>query len=291
MSSHARLDYGHVRVYGDRQAGIRAAPSPHGGGGTGGHGHGHGRGRGRAAGGAPPGQLVSALATLSAGHGVVGQGVPKVSYTATVLADSPLAFWQAQETAGNLADSSGNGNATTGTNGAPTYHQPGAPGLGFQMVYPGLTNNNLAVFLTSQSNFTLEGTFQLQSVTANGQAILYNGNGGANGWGIVANTNGSLAMLCGGVILGNSTATLLAIGTTKWYLVQLVKRAVGTAAELWINGTQDSTPGPTNTPNVPTGSMTLGAGASVQVGLSYAAIYNTALSSAQISSHYTAWLG
>lgn len=92
MSKRARLEYGHVRVYGDKQAGIGVPSAPHGGGETGGHGqhgHGQGHGRGRGRGGVPPGQLVAALATISAGSASASQG--RVLRPATIVLAARLA--------------------------------------------------------------------------------------------------------------------------------------------------------------------------------------------------------
>ena len=51
-----------------------------------------------------------------------------MSYSAEVLADSPLAYWRLDDSTGNFADSSGNGH-TASVTGTPLYGQPAAANL------------------------------------------------------------------------------------------------------------------------------------------------------------------
>ena len=111
---------------------------------------------------------------------------------------------------------------------------------------------------------------------------LYNGDGSFNGYGIYLRLTDShrLVILNGGV--GWCSSTWVPTPGQTYHVVAV--RRSGTW-ELWINGSQLSTSG-NPTPNTPSGNTFVGG----RFGgfIDEPAIYNTALSGAQILSHYNA---
>jgi len=212
-----------------------------------------------------------------------------------ILADSPKAYWKCQEdgTTGHQLpqDSSGNGlHMTTRQSTNFSYGAAGLPVLGDKMIVcAGGSGFERATLSTVTHDFTIEMVVQVQAVTVDPQALIYNGDGGANGWGLFVRTTGKLQPLLGGVAFLTITNTALTIGTTDWYHVVFVKRAAGTAPEIWINATKDTAVQATTAPAAPSGGRTFfNEDTACQGGYAHVAIYESALSSTRIGAHYTA---
>lgn len=215
---------------------------------------------------------------------------------AAILADSPKAYYKCQETGVGSdlypLDASGNGldmNAKTSLSTGFVYGQTGWSLLGDKMI---VLAGGRSLWRTTQvstvvANFTAEFVIQIQA-TGNGQGIFYNGNGGSNGWGILANSDGTIQPLLGGVAGLTKTNTVLTIGTSSWYHVFFVKRAAGTSPEIWINGVKDTAVQGTTAPRAPSGTTNINGNTGCQAGYSHVAIYETALSSTRIAAHWTA---
>jgi hypothetical protein len=160
VSPKARFKFGHVRIDGEVKSshGIVVPPGQ-------GQGAGHGQGIGQGVGGGKdhghgqpvfsPGTLVSAFGVVSASSAPTPAPTPPgVSYLATVLADSPLAYWKLDETTGtNAADSSGNGHAGT---------YEGSPTLG---VAPLITTGKSVTFGTSK-DVAVASVFSIPTATS-----------------------------------------------------------------------------------------------------------------------------
>lgn len=207
----------------------------------------------------------------------------QTAYSAAVLADTPDLFWKLDDASGNPVDSSGNGRNATST-ASITYQQAG-PFQGSSSVAlatgGNVTRSSVANVLTN--NFSLECWFDPNTIGADNQLIVYNGNSANSGWGLVQKSGGSrfVAYLAGGVAIGaNTVGTLLA----GWNHLVTVRRA-GTW-EIWFNGVQDATGG-TSLPNTPTTSFLIG-GIQLAGNWSNAACYSSALSGARILAHYNA---
>lgn len=207
---------------------------------------------------------------------------------AAILADTPKLYWKCQEASGSLVDSSGNGLGSTATFGAPTYRVASAASLGDFMIklVPADSFTRNPVPSTVVSNFTLELIWQPQVITLDTQSIFQIGDPPNNGWGICQLLSGKLQPVLGGVALLTATTTTLTIGTANWYHVVMVKRGVGTAMEVWINGVLDGAVQAGTAPAAPTLQIGLKLGTSLTGGVAHAAIYESALSAARIAAHY-----
>ena len=97
-------------------------------------------------------------------------------------------------------------------------------------------------------NFGLELWVNLVAVNASG-TIVYNGNPGNSGWGIIRTGNGQIAALFGGVLLFGTTA----VPTGAWLHLALVRDSGRTT--LYTNGVAAATN--TSSPNPPSGALTL----------------------------------
>ena len=237
----------------------------------------------------PPG-----ISYISPGYG--GGGGGHLSYSATVLADSPVAYWRLGTGSTDVNDSSGNGHTLTKT-GTPTE----VAGLIVQDAdsarsFPGLNTTRYdaaaaSVFdmLVNQA-FTIEMWVNLSSVAAAFNRILGHEDG-TNGWNVEAHsTNGFMFnRLAAGVT--NSVNFLPAAGMTG-ITYHVVCTYDGTNLRMYLNGSLVA--GPTaSSGSVATNANTVRTGAFT--GSAYAAgtfdeiaIYTTALSQAQVTTHYNA---
>lgn len=210
-----------------------------------------------------------------------------MTYVDEVLTDSPKAFWKCQEASGTLVDSSGNGLDLSTVTGTPVYQTAGPYTSDYAVRCPGGAGFNRGTLVsTVQSNFTIEMWVMVEAVTANDQTLIYQGNSGANGWGIVVDTNRTFQYLCGGVALGASSSG--AIGSATFTHI-----AVKRAASQWtyyVNGSVDTANAGTTNPGAPSGTTTrvINAAGSAQGRYAYIAIYESALSDARVAAHYAA---
>lgn len=201
-----------------------------------------------------------------------------------ILDAAPVVAWEFQEESGNVQDISGNGRHMDSVAGTPDYRQVG-PMNDFSVRCVGgevLTRSNEVSTVTD--NFTLELLFEVQAVGSNNQGVFYNGNGAANGWGIVIDTNGQIQGIAGGVAFLANYTGLNFIGAG--FQLLHVYRDAGT----WkyaLNGAEVVANAGTNAPATPDGTMFLGA-ASVQCAYAHAAIYETVLTQAQREAAYAA---
>ncbi len=208
------------------------------------------------------------------------------AYAAAVLTDSPVAYWEYQDCSGFPVDSSGSGlnmNAVTSTSGL-IYRRPGAltdpRDLSIEQA-GGSTFTRSAPVSTVTNNFTIEMWVKVAAVTFTNQALVYNGIGSTDGWGLMIDTDFKLLYLAGGVAFGGKNTTALTVNT--WAHIAVTRNTTWT---YYVNGSPDGTGG-TTTPNVPATRVQVGDGA-VQRFQSHIAIYNTALSAARIAAHYAA---
>lgn len=210
----------------------------------------------------------------------------RVSYVAAVLADNPKAFWQCQDASGGAVDSIAGFDLNSEV-GTPDYGQPGPmDDLSIRFV-GGDGLRRAGPVSTVVQNLTMEMLVAPQAVGGTAQIYFYNGNAGANGWGIVTNEISNqfrYKVLCGGVaFLGN--------GSTP--ATNVFSHIVATrAASIWtyyLNGVVDNANAGTATPGAPSGSFTsIGTSNSFQLAMAYVAVYETSLSAGQVAAHYAA---
>ena len=225
-----------------------------------------------------------------------------MSYSATVLADSPVGYWRLGDASGTSAiDSSGNsitGTYTVATNGSFTL---GTTGLlagdsdtavtltrgtsGGNGGYIDCTTNAL---LNVGDTFTLEAWIKLLAVDANVYTVFSKG---ANGYCVRINA-GTVQLLKDQVAAIVSSTTAIADTNTH----HIVATKAGATVKMYLDGV-DVTGTVTNaTCATTTVSMKIGtdwtSGLIAQntgnFVIDEAAVYATALSSTRVSAHYTA---
>ncbi|MFN0027846.1 MAG: LamG-like jellyroll fold domain-containing protein [Acidimicrobiales bacterium] len=213
------------------------------------------------------------------------------SYQTEILGDTPAAYWRLGETSGTTAaDTSGNGKTLTYTNG-PSLGQPGALPADANTApsFDGVndTATRTPVVTTTLGDVSLEA-WAYRTASSTFGAILYNGNSGTNGYGIILN-NGS----CGGgdkitILLGGiscaATGSSVSMPAATWVHIVAVRQS-GTWT-LYINGVASGTG--TTAPAAPNGTTTIGGTGTSYFGgkVDEAAIYTRALTATEIESHF-----
>lgn len=222
-----------------------------------------------------------------------------LTYEQTVLSDNPLGYWQFEEAAGSTAlNSSAGGNTYDGTyNGGVTLGTPGVTGIG----------GNSASFDGSSGFVQLPGTWggtgwpevsieawvnNAAPPTGTFQAIVSADAGGAFAhFQLYPTTAGSTGAYTNGGFAGVPAPTP---NTTGWRHIAFV--AESGATRVYVDGLQVGT---ANT----TAFTQINLSSNVHIGNGYAggrwfkgqidevAVYNTALSDAQVAAHYSAGVG
>src|SRR5215831_11514823 len=222
-----------------------------------------------------------------------------MSYSSTVLAESSLvSYWQLAETSGTSAADSKGTNTGTYTGGYTLAQTP--PGLSGQVSGAVLLNGTTGCIvdgspagLNLNRNFSLECWFKLTAgATTTGGLISHGYQSYYLRAAYVSGTNFNLQALQSNVggLLGSSTN----LTPGNWYYAVCTVDAAG-AVKLYINGVLDAS-GTMSATLSATYSVTLGRdtnGSGVAIEflngtLSNCAIYNTALSAAQVTAHYNA---
>lgn len=209
-------------------------------------------------------------------------------YDDTVVADAPVSYWRLDETAGTVAADQIAANPGTYSGGF-TLNQPGAlTGSGDADASVTLNGTSGFVSIGNPTSLQFPGAFTVEcwfkpATTAATQYILQK---------VTSTTGYYLSQAAGGAVsfgCGASVVTSVANYTSGWH--HIVGTWDGTTQTLTVDGVpRTATPvGPT-TLNT-TASFQLGslAGASFYPGsLDEAAVYNYALTAAQIQGHYNA---
>ena len=221
------------------------------------------------------------------------------TYSATVLADHPVAFWRMDETTGTtMADATGNANNGHYA-GIYTLGQPGAVGGGTAAVaFDG--QSGAASVLSSSSlqvnTVTIEAWINKRSDTEYGVYVAKNfepGGGAGSGWFQLLNShhNGKVEFRVTSdgwpSVVSNTT---LALNT--WYYV--VATYDGSTAKLYVNGKPDGTLKVTAVPKQTADPLFIGRrmdGLFNDAALADVAIYATALSADRIAAHWQAAAG
>ncbi|TMF12854.1 MAG: LamG domain-containing protein [Chloroflexi bacterium] len=216
------------------------------------------------------------------------------TYSATVLADHPVAYWRMDEaTGGTMADASGNANNGRYV-GTYTLGQPGAL-AGGAVAFDG--QSGAASVMNSPSlqvnTVTIEMWIKKHSDTEYGVYVAKNvepGGGAGSGWFELLNShhNGQLEFR---VTSDGAPAVLsksvLALNT--WYYV--VATYDGAAAKLYVNGKLDGELKVTAVPKQTSDPLFIGRrtdGLFNDAAMADVAIYSVALSAGRISAHWQA---
>lgn len=231
-----------------------------------------------------------------------------MAYSDIVLADSPVGYWQLQETSGtNAADSSGNGNNGTYTNGV-TLNQSATGSLGVSASFDGTDDYVLIpdsnVFSANNNNtFTIE--LWISITTETNEEIFSKGGTTASSyeWRIRYDSDNhrfipAMENSAGteiGLRYGNGSKT-----TATWYHMVAVVNGTpnSTKPDLYVNGVAETSAGTGGAGGTYTnGSSGLWIGGHAAYPhyfngkICHVAIYNAALSSTQVTTHYNAGIG
>lgn len=217
-----------------------------------------------------------------------------MTYSAEVLADSPLAYWRCGEASGNLADSSGNSRTLTAT-GSPTYSQTSLLAS---------DSGNSAVSVATGSDYWSRSDATMATLTAawSLEAWISPSGGFSEGAVVTTDYSGEVAW----AMRTNGTRRIesafytgswrsaassfdLSIGVTY----HVVCTWNGTDLKLYLDGVLDATSTPGSGLSSPTTSTVyLGRkwdGSTPFPGvIDEVAIYNSALSPSRIAAHFSA---
>jgi hypothetical protein len=201
------------------------------------------------------------------------------------LLDGLVGWWKLDETAGNAADSSGNGN--TGTwNGTGTSHYTAgkfAGGAGFNG-----TDDYISTNLTSSTNTFTWSSWVYPTAVSNDQMFLGQGASvnsafyfrinSSKAYVSVRTTDGGQQILIGTTVLQNNT----------WYL--LTTTFDGTYLRIFVNGKLEATSSSITVPLLPWGIGIIGKWTTTQLPftgtLDDIRIYNRALSASEVTQLY-----
>lgn len=153
----------------------------------------------------------------------------------------------------------------------------------FNISTTGYAYSTPTVVLSGTANITLECWIKLIANPLNDTAVIYNGNGGANGYGIVIDANRTIQLLRGGIAYGANSTSVVPLN--RWTHIALTRGA--TQWLYWINGVQDATNPGTSNPGAP------GTNSHVNIcsgQMCCAAMYASELTGNQLLSHYYAGL-
>jgi hypothetical protein len=216
------------------------------------------------------------------------------TYSATVLADHPVAYWRMDETTGStMADASGNANNGRYV-GTYTLGQPGALAAG-AVAFDGQSGAASVVNSASLqvNSVTIEMWVKKHADTEYGVYVAKNvvaGGGAGTGWFELLNShhNGQLEFR---VTSDGAPAVLsksvLALGT--WYYV--VATYDGAAAKLYVNGKLDGELKVAAVPKQTSDPLFIGRrtdGLFNDAAMADVAIYSVALSAERIAAHWQA---
>lgn len=222
-----------------------------------------------------------------------------LSYDDEVLADNPVLYWRLDETVGTgtVQDSTASNNDGTVSGATLGAASLTAGDAGTSATFDG-TNDAIStttIPTTAVDNWTMEAWIKTPAslpTPSEAKLFMMNGTDGTNGYGFGVGTaagaaGSTLVAILGGVTWVGSGTTLVV--STIYHVV--LRRLSGTTT-FYINGVQQS--GSTaSAPNAPTGKFAVGGefgGASITRdwtgGVARAAVYNTALSSLRIATHY-----
>lgn len=221
------------------------------------------------------------------------------AYVAEVESDSPVSFWQMQETSGTTADDSQvAAHDGTYTNG-PTLNQSGPAA---NVVAVDFDGSNDYVDIADHADFTPAGDFSVEAWVKNDAAspsaqfiVGKLTTGGDKEWSLSYDANGFEAVLwnTGGSAWEIANEGGTGTDATAWHHVVLVYDAGTTTLRVYVDGTE------AGSDNTTSGSRTGNTTVNVNIGrrtsgnywsghIAMVAYYGSELSSTQVSDHYDA---
>lgn len=221
-----------------------------------------------------------------------------MSYQSTILADTPEAFLRLNEPSGSsFADAAGHSH--TGSKvGTPTLGAAGIPGDsgGAAVTFDGSGSQEIDIAtLTSfptTGDHSLEIWFTEAAAANNGGLAGYGNFGGADGDAIIVRTGATNTIvvdwLSGDLLIGTAGGNF--DGDSIWHHLVVTYDGGTTTRTIYFDGASIGSDTPTATPNFTLTAFSIGtvSGNNFEGSLSDVAVYTAALSSGQVSAHYTA---
>ena len=212
-------------------------------------------------------------------------------YSSAVLADSPSAYWQLDESSGTtLADSAGSYDLTL--TGSYSLNQPSLAGSSASVDFTGghAAGANQGPDLSS-TDYTLELVTKLDSTQSNWTGLISSGDA-ANNWAVQRNSGTGDLRVYHGNIQSTFTGEFSSIADDSSHHLVITYINSSKTVELWIDGVSQGTLTHTAHPDNNTGYTLRLAASRDPVTASgifdEAAIYTSKLSDATISAHYDA---
>jgi hypothetical protein len=227
--------------------------------------------------------------TLVLRAGVLSGASAFESYLDYIDNTGPKTYYLFNEPSGNIINRVGTGSDFESVTAGSTRSVPiDSPVAQYGMRFAGGQDAIKVPALSPKTtDFSMVCWVRFEAVSATNQVFFYNGNGGANGYGMTVTTTGTLSILRGGIANGSPTSQACVLN--RWY--HLVLRRQGTGARSWeyfINGIVDPvSPAGSANPNVPSGgSWGTGGAPSVQRSYWFMAYYDRPLGEAEIYEMY-----
>lgn len=212
----------------------------------------------------------------------------------TTIAQAPglVGYWSFEESSGASGADSRGALALNYVSGAT----PGVPGFASDGSSRALEINRIAnditaatIATTQTTEVSMEAWIYWDGDTAQSDTILYNGDTSLDGFGLYMINTGQLAILMGGVALSPVDFTMT---PATWTHLVMVRDA--TSWNFYVNASAHTILGnPFDQPNPASGVLQVGGNRPAFTELfggriDEAAIYNSALSAAQVQAHFTA---
>lgn len=234
----------------------------------------------------------------------LGQGA-RQSYQAVILADGPVVYLRLGEGSGNIADSTGNGFASTSSGGTPQYGQAGAIAGDPNTAINFVRNNGTYFLIPVAANSLLDiesGPVTIEAwinLTALGDVstIFSRGVSGSTGYQLQVDAANLLHL---GNMGGGNYAANTALGTGVWHYAVGITN--GASSAIYLDGVRNDSGGTVNIAGVG-GSNPAAVGAVFNNAgganpgqffpglIDEVAVYAKALTSAQIARHYKVGIG
>ncbi|KAF0221999.1 MAG: thrombospondin type 3 repeat protein outer membrane domain-containing, partial [Rhodospirillaceae bacterium] len=180
-----------------------------------------------------------------------------------------------------VEDRSNYDNPLTLSNGAIVFE---APERALVFTADGQRVSTGAVVTTQTNNFSLEAWTRIDATDGDSQIIAYNGMPGSNGFGLIVQDNGTIAVLMGGVAYLSSSVNASSL-LGQWHHLAAV-RDNGTTT-LYVDGVAYGLTNNTTTPTPPSGTFSMGGDVLIDAqtlkgALANVIVWNQALSSTQV---------
>ena len=240
--------------------------------------------------------IAATTSTLNPNLTITASGTVNFSgqagtYAAQVLADNPTAYFPLNEgsgtTAYNLGTSGVNATLTLGNYSATSaYNDTGTAFIG-----TGAQATTASAVTSQTNNVSVTAWVDWAGSTTGNELLAYNGSGGGSGFGLYLTSNGTPEVLLGGVAFLNANSVPLTANT--W--TQLTAVDSGGVWTLYVNNAagQHSYAVGSGTPNGGAAMTQIGSSSGDAFGgmINQVAFFNSALTSAQVSSLYSASAG